>query len=394
MTSPLGTAGYRLFAEAVKAWGATFGGVSAIELAQKTQVPHEDVMRFVESCVETGRGTMNANVELSIINFPTPESSGAVSFAPINTHIFFPSRKELTEHFYSSRNARTEPPEFKKRLICGEHQLALCFFSEEVLARYFSHLNWYEVDDSSAGGHIWIKAEAPSDRFIDVRFGKGRAQDEKPFVTAIYKDLYCFSDTEQRHWHAHEIVRPSLDPNDENFRLFAARTYDGAWVDFPKPLEAVQNSLSNLNSKFSPHPLFGRLENEHLRMPVENTNKALVDSCSELYKIVGPDSLKAKSLKIFLQSKLNKIEDDFLHSSGRPLSALQMLEFVERELALVNCVSHVVRRIAKYRVEADHKVLITSSDRQSYSEEFEVLCKQFVSSANRLADAVEMQTVT
>lgn len=393
MTSPADTE-YRLFAEAVKAWGTTFGGVSAINLAQKAQVPHEDVMRFVESWVEAGRGTMNANVELSLVNFPAPGSSEKLSFTPINTHIFFPSREELTEHFYSSGNARTEPPEFKKRLMCGEHQLALCFFSEEVLARYFSHLDWYEVDDSSAGGHIRTKAESPSDRFIDVRFGKGRAQDAKTFVTAIYKDLYCFSDSEQRHWHAHEIVRPNLDPKDKNLRLFAARTYDGAWVVFPKPLKAVQDSLGNLNSKFSPHPLFGRLENEHLRMPVENTNKALADSCSELYKIVGSDSLKTKPLKVFLQSKFGKIEGDFMHSSGRPLSALQLLEFVERELALVNRLSDVIKNIAKYRVEADHKVLSTSSDKQSYGEEFELLCKQFVSAANLFADAVEAKNVT
>ncbi|RUO35944.1 hypothetical protein CWE13_10365 [Aliidiomarina shirensis] len=393
MNSPEDTE-YRLFTEAVKAWWTTFGGVSAIDLAEKAQIPHGDAMRFVESWVEAGRGTMNANVELNLVSVPSPRSSEKFSFTSINTHIFFPSREELTEHFYSSGNARTEPPEFKKRLMCGEHQLALSFFSEEVLARYFSHLDWYEVDDSSAGGHIRTTAESPSDRFIDVRFGKGRALDGKTFVTAIYKDLYCFSDSEQRHWHAYEIARPNLDPNDENLRLFAARTYDGAWVEFPKPLKAVQDSLVKLNSKFSPHPLFGRLENEHLRMPVENTNKALADSCSELYKIVGSDSLKPKPLKALLQYKFEKTEDDFIHSSGRPLSALQLVELVERELELVNGLSDAIKNIAKYRVEADHKVLSTSSDKQSYGEEFELLCKQFVSAANLFADALEAKNVT
>ncbi len=393
MSSPEDTE-YRLFTEAVKSWGTTFGGVSAIDLAEKAQVPHEDAMRFVESWVEAGRGTMNANVELSVVNIPTPGSSEKLSLKPINTHIFFPSREELIEHFYRSGNARMEPPEFKKRLMCGEHQLALCFFSEEVLARYFSHLDWYEVDDSTAGGHIWTKAESPSDRFIDVRFGKGRALDATTFVTAIYKDLYCFSDSEQRHWHAHEIARPNFDPKDENLRLFAARTYDGAWVEFPKPIKAVQDSLGNLNSMFSPHPLFGRLENEHLRMPVENTNKALADSCSELYKIIGSDSLKLKPLKFFLKSNFGKTEDDFIHSSGRPLSAMQLLEFVEYELGLVNRLSDVIKNIAKYRVEADHKVLSTSSDKQRYGEEFELLCKQFVSAANLFADAVGAKNAT
>ena len=46
MSSPEDTE-YRLFTEAVKSWGTTFGGVSAIDLAEKAQVPHEDAMRFV-----------------------------------------------------------------------------------------------------------------------------------------------------------------------------------------------------------------------------------------------------------------------------------------------------------------------------------------------------------
>lgn len=54
----------------------------------------------------------------------------------------------------------------------------------------------------------------------------------------------------------------------------------------------------------------------------------------------------------------------------------------------------VIKSIAKYRVEADHKVLSTSSDKQSYGQEFELLCKQFVSAANLFAGAVEAKNVT
>jgi len=337
---------------------------------------------------------MNANVELSQINLPAPGSASAISFTPITTHIFFPSREELTDHFYTSGTVRSEPPEFKKRLLCGEHQLALCFFSEEVLARYFGRLDWYEVDDSSAGGHIWLKSDAPEDRYVDVRFGKGKSQDGKIFVTAIYKDLYRLSPSEQRHWHAHEIDPPRLDTKDDNFRLFAARTYDGACVEFPKPIKAVQDSIIKLNDKFNPNPLFGRLENEHLRTPVVNTNKALADSCSELYKVIGSDSLKAKPLKLFLKNRCGKAEADFVHDSGRPLSALQLLECVESELGLTTCLSAAINDVAKYRIEADHKVLITGSDRPSYGEEFASLCNQFVAAANSLVRAVEAKNVT
>ncbi|WP_146021794.1 MULTISPECIES: hypothetical protein [unclassified Pseudomonas] len=332
---------------------------------------------------------MNANVELSLVSLPTPNSGGELTFTPVITHIFFPSRKELTEYFYSSEHARSNPSEYKKRLMCGEHQLALCFFSEEVLGRYFSHLDWYEVDDSSAGGHIWTKSSSPDERYIDVRFGKGKSEDGKTFVTAIYKDLYALSDAEQRHWHAHEIARPTLDPSDENFKLFAARTYDGAWVEFPKPIQKLQGAIIRLNTIFSPDELFGRVDNEHLRMPVENTNKALADSCSELYKIVGPDSLKANPIKTLLQSALGKHEPDFIHASTRPLSALQLLELAEVELKLSIRLSVAIKAVAKHRVDADHKILTTSSSDANYGDEFISLCNQVTQSANAFAEAVE-----
>jgi hypothetical protein len=47
-----------------------------------------------------------------------------------------------------------------------------------------------------------------------------------------------------------------------------------------------------------------------------------------------------------------------------------------------------------YRVEADHKVLSTSSDKPSYGEDFVLLCNQFVTAANNLAQAVEAKNVT
>lgn len=379
----------KLFAEAIRSWNATFGGVSGIDLAQRLRVSHQTVMQLIESWVDADRGTMNANVELSLVTLPTPNSGGELTFSPIITHIFFPSRKELTEYFYSSEHARSNPCEYKKRLMCGEHQLALCFFSEEVLGRYFSHLDWYEVDDSSAGGHIWTKSSSPDERYIDVRFGKGKSEDGKTFVTAIYKDLYALSDAEQRHWHAHEIARPALDPSDENFKLFAARTYDGAWVEFPKPIQKLQSAIIRLNTILSPEELFGRVNNEHLRMPVENTNKAFADSCSELYKIVGPDSLKANSIKTLLQTAFGKHEPDFIHASTRPLSALQLLELAEVELKLSTKLSVAIKAVAKHRVDADHKVLTTSSSDANYGDEFISLCNQLTQSASAFAEAVE-----
>lgn len=379
----------KLFAEAIRSWNTTYGGVSGIDLAQRLKVSHLDVMQLIESWVDAGRGTINANVELSVVGLPTQESGGQLTFTPVITHVFFPSRQELTDYFYKSEHVRSNPPEFKKRLMCGEHQLELCFFSEEVLGRYFSHLDWYEVDDSSAGGHIWTKSSAPDERYVDVRFGKGRSVKGETFVTAIYKDLYALSDAEQRHWHAHEVPRPILDANDHSFQLFAARTYEGSWVEFPKPIQKVQAALIKLNTIFDPDDIFGRVDVDHVRMPVENTNKALADSCSELYKVIGSDSLKAKPLKGFLQSFCGKQDQDFIHASGRALSAMQLLECVETELGISIRFSDSIKAVAKHRVDADHKVIEVTSSNVNYGDDFTSLCNQVALSAEVFAVAVE-----
>ncbi len=123
------------------------------------------------------------------------------------------------------------------------------------------------------------------------------------------------------------------------------------------------------------------------------SNKAFADSCSELYKVVGTDSLKAKPLKDLLKSKFGKIDADFTHASGRPFSALQLLECVESELGLTTRLSDAIRDIAKHRVDADHKVLITNSDKTNYGEDFDALCTQLTLAANALAKAVEARVV-
>lgn len=247
------------------------------------------------------------------------------------------------------------------------------------------------MDDSSAGGHIWTKSAAPDNRYVDVRFGKGKELSGKTFVTAIYKDLQLLSDAEQRHWHAHEIVDVDLDRSDKNFSLFLARTYEGSWVTFPKPIQRVRESILQLNQVFMPNDLFGRSENEHLRAPVENTNKAFADSCSELYKVVGSDSLKLNPLKILLQSIFGKDETSFTHPSGRALSAMQVLEVAEINLEVVPRLSDAIKAIGTYRVEADHKIIKTTSGDMHYGDQFNLLCDSFFIAAKTLVYAVELK---
>ena len=79
------------------------------------------------------------------------------------------------------------------------------------------------------------------------------------------------SPEEQRHWHAYELQESRFDSNDPNFVRFVARTYDGAFVDFPNPIQDVLKKITAINNAFDEDPLFKRAQNDHFRPPVENT---------------------------------------------------------------------------------------------------------------------------
>jgi hypothetical protein len=78
----------------------------------------------------------------------------------------------------------------------GAKQLDLVFFSEEVLARYLSHAELYEVNDSLAGGQITSHSGASGDRHLCVLYGKSRQTPGQTAVAAIYKDLAVMSAAE------------------------------------------------------------------------------------------------------------------------------------------------------------------------------------------------------
>jgi hypothetical protein len=164
-------------------WNKSFGGTSSSEIAQKIGVDNLIVMNEIESLVGSGRGSMNANVELYEVSIDKP----SFDFTPITVHIYFPSSAILEDFFYSTDLVRKNIPEYKKRLHIGAHQLGQVFFDESVLSRYFGYPEYYEVDDSRSGGHIYIASdETPDERYIHVRHGRKTLADNKSVVVAIY----------------------------------------------------------------------------------------------------------------------------------------------------------------------------------------------------------------
>lgn len=229
----------RVLELSIAQWNRTFGGSSALDICDKIDLSNDAVMLLMEKLCEEGKGSLNRNVELYVINIVPESPKLEIPSKPTVTHVFFPDKQLLTEHFYSSHLVREKYPEFKNRLHQGAHQIALVLFSDEVLTRYFDHPELYEIDDSLAGGHILAKSEAPENRYLYVRYGKRKLLNGRTAVTAIYKDLYAMSAEEQRHWHANEINGSEVAKNDPNFELFLARTYEGEFVDFPSSLSDI-----------------------------------------------------------------------------------------------------------------------------------------------------------
>ena len=203
------------------------------------------------------------------------------------------------------------------------------------------------------------------------------------------------SPEEQRHWHAYELNEVAFDSNDPNFARFIARTYDGAFVDFPKPLQDVLDRITAINQLFSEELFFKKNQNVHFRPPVENTRKSYYDSCSEFYKLVGPDSLNGKLIKKILKKEFSAEDSELIHSeSKRPLSTIQLLELLEKKINIDTVLSSQIRLIGKDRMEADHKITPSTAEEYNFVEEFVSVCQSFACAANQFEHNVRKNVFT
>lgn len=374
---------------AISNWFKTFAGTSALDIASSQSLEHNEVLRLIEELCEAGYGTLNRGVKLVQLSFDPQDIGKKFKHEPVTTHIFFPSKTSLREAFFASDLPGQNLPEYTVRLHLGAHQISLVFFSEEVLSRYMSHPEHYELNDTLAGGDVTSLSTAPEERSLYVRYGKSRQASGKIAVTAIYKDLDAMSPAEQRYWHSYELEALDVDRSDPYFQRFLSRTYDGEFVDFPDPISDVIDSMSRINSLICPTKLFTRQENVHLHLPVEQTYKSFCDSASELYKVVGPDGISLTTLKNLLSGELAASEDDLVHKeSGRPLSTIQLLELAESKLGVNGAFTKPLRMIANLRIDADHKVLLPDGDSKSYSQEFAALCSTLATALALVEEAL------
>lgn len=383
---PLSKLAEDVLASTVYRWFRNFTGTSALDVASDLSLDHALVKQAFEVLVEAGHGSMNSNVTLYQVSFDPENIAAGFKHEPVVTHIFFPSKQALHEAFYSSDLPQLRLSEYTTRLHLGAHQIGLVYFDEEVLARYLDHPELYEIHDSLAGGDISALSSTSEDRYLYVRYGKCRLKSGSIAVTAIFKDLSDMGKSEQRYWHSHELDAPEIDKSDSHFQNFLARTYEGEFVDFEDPVSRLREAVIATNKAVYPHTLIAKVENVHLRLPVEQTYKSYCDAASELYKIVGPDNFSQATLKKFLVENFSVPTGAFKHAeSQRPLSTLQLLALLEEKLECHTLLTGQIRALSKLRVTADHKVLEPESTTRSYSREFAEMC-------NGLSQALEQLT--
>lgn len=374
-----------------KKWFKNPAGISALDLDREFGFLNKDAMILFERLVEKGMGTINANVVLFQISFSIGKKFSPSDGKEVVTHIFFPSKEVMAQNYFKSDLSKQDIPEFSKRLHLGAHQIGLVFFTEEVLLKYFDHPEKYKIEDTLAGGNLttnW-ENEDESDEYLHVRYGKKLINGGRVAVTTIYKDLAMMSPIEQKYWSSFEIKEFISDPGDENFRRFMLRTYEGEFVDFPDPIAELSKSIQSMNDAFGGEPLFLKTHNMHLHPPVENTRKAYCDSCSELFKLVGPDNIKKDLLKKWLTGKLGITGSELVNTASiREFGTMQMFHVLEREIVKNDDLTIRIEMIKDLRIDADHKILTETGEVDSYTWKFSVICEETAHFLKGLADGI------
>jgi hypothetical protein len=87
----------------------------------------------------------------------------------------------------------------------------------------------------------------------------------------------------------------------------------------------VKAEIKRINNLVGGNGLFTIQEDYYLTYPVINTLKGFCESCNELYKLIGPDSLNSDTLKLLLQEHFKFSNEDFIDKkTQRPIGKLNL----------------------------------------------------------------------
>jgi hypothetical protein len=370
----------------IKLWNERLVGISALDIAEKLEIPHLNVMTYLEELKSENKGTLNENAKLFVISIEPGKKLNLSNSKKVKTHIFFPSKEILSVYFENNLNEFNKNGEYKNRQHKGYSPIDLIYFDQKVLIKYLSDKEKYELNDDVSGGVIKLssefysnstEAEIDKEWFDKIWYGKRKLNDGKTVVAAILKDLSSLKVKEQSYWYGFETDNTSFDLKDNDFSKFVSRAYEGNWTESNDPIREIKNSIESINKTLQ-FKLYGKSENPYLRYPLNNTFKDFVDCNSELYKLIGPDNLRLSKVKKLYLELLNGNIESLTHKSGRSLSSIQIMELIMEELndSLSINFKKIMNVIKENRIEGDHKITIPNSEKVNYVNKFREYCEE------------------
>lgn len=253
--------------------------------------------------------------------------------------------------------------------------------STKKIPKYQDHLEKYDLDDSASGGYVRTNFdyddEVDDNEYLpSTSFGNRKIKDGSYAVVVFLKDLSKLSKKEQSYWYSHELESPNFDSTDEDFHNFYLRFIEGIPAAYKNPIDELFEILSEINQLLIEEDI-GKLSNPYLTYPVNNTKKHFSNSLSELYKIIGPNDNKKKTLKRLLQDEFNMTDKELLHeNSDRPLSSMQLFSVLVEKLNINTKGLDIIDEIKSHRIAADHKVMKPESSDVDYIGEFRKLIER------------------
>lgn len=390
----------KILAYSISHWQKDFSGISGIKIAEDFDIQHETVLKVFDDLEKQEMGSVRRDVALYQISISIiqPDNNAQIGEPKeIITSIFFPS-KSVLESFYEGEFHKLNTPEYKSRLLKGYSQIDLIYFKPEVLRKYLDLLEIYDIQNTVTGGYIQLNSEYSSGlsddeydkvAFALIRFGKRQLADGSVTITVILHDLSELPEKEQAYWYSHEMENPHFARIDPDFETFFRRNFEAEFLDDNDPLEEVIGEINEINLLVGDSGLFSVTSNPYLCYPVVNTYKSFSDSCSELYKIIGSDSINEKKLKYLLQKHFGFSQQDFIHTqSKRPLGKLDLLKQFCTKIGCLNLIDNI-EEIKNHRVSADHRVILPKITEQNFITEFRRILHELRENLSLLHQKIE-----
>jgi hypothetical protein len=373
----------RVLEHAVKHWTSHRTGTDSRRIAATLKLDHDEVQGAMLSLEASGLATLKKDVTLNQMSL----GKGGMTFEPVVCHIIFASKAVLTDNFYSSDLVRQDLPIYEERVMKGTSTYSFVYFNEEVLRKYLTRPDLYNASDTVSGGNINYMGEDEA-LYVEIRHGRRKLASGRSAVTVFVTDLLKMHEAEQRYWHGYEITAPTFAEEDTGFADFLDVNLEGRWISYEDPVADALAAIKRTNERLGVE-IFRRTDNELLHAPVENTERAYCDSCGELYKLIGNDSLNIKVLKPYLVANFGADHSEFEHKeSKRPLTGLQLLELIQNKAGTGDDAFKTIKSIGEDRGKAAHATTFKGDPDKIYIDMFRDQCMKLAAALDGFSEKV------